>query len=494
MKKLKKIVFALVAVVTMFGCKNNGEKINESVNFREITFEDSDSIQKEELLFYMTAENYKLSEEEVYSDLKSFLALKETGSEDDENFSRALDSVENQYEISKVKTFKKEFPAANIFARGIETFDEVNFSIYDISNPEEGTKGVAVTSDDERIGSLLCILDNIDCTDTEKDPVLEIFLANLDNYVEEVSNELESITEDDLELFKEKYNITDEEIAAAKLEYENSLDARKFWGYDSWSSWSPTDVNFNNLTAKTKWNQDGIYNDAIEIMEGGNYYTGCGATALAQLMAYHEYPAKYTRDDLDTLKEKWFLAANWDGTYEWKEMTAYPEAKDLNDKGKLCVAALMYDVSKSINSLYGPTQDRNGTASNMTDRIKYLRSIGYNCDNEANYSYSSIAVSLRKDSPVMIRGKKKNTTSGHAWIIDGSLELQRTRNYYVFWVPFKCTENQDYVHCNYGWSGYNDEGTDCSYKGIGYYKSGVFAVNGGEYGNLTIATNIYPKK
>ena len=424
MKKVKRIVLALVAAATLFGCKNNSGKNYTPVSLREINFEDSDSLQKEEILFYTVAENYKLTEDEVYNDLTSFLTARITDSEKETDSSRALASVENQYEISKVKAFKKELAKSNVLARGVENTEEVNFSIYDISNTVAGTKGVAITSDDERIGSLLCILDDIDCTDTEEDPVLEIFLAHLDNYVEEVSNELESITEDDIELFKEKYNITDEEIAAAKLEYENSLEARKFWGYDSWSSWSVIDVNFNNLTAKTKWGQNGLYNDAIQAMEGGDYVTGCTATALAQIMAYHEYPEKYTRNDLSTLKSKWTLAANWDGTYDWKTMTKASEIENLTQEGKICVGALMYDVSKGINSEYEPTNNQRGTNSNMTDRIKYLRKIGYSCDNEADYSYSAIAESLRKDSPVMIRGKKKNSTSGQEVMMKEKLILR----------------------------------------------------------------------
>lgn len=493
MKKLKKLVLALVAAASLFGCKNNIAKSNVELNSREIAFEDSESILKEELLFYTTTENYKLSEEEVYNDITSFLSAKIAESDEETDYSRAVSIVKNQYDIKKISGFKRELANANAFARGVETSDEVNFSIYDISNPEEGTKGVAITSDDERIGSLLCVLDDIDCTDTDEDPVLEIFLANLDNYVEEVSNELENITENDLELFKEKYNITDEEIAAAKLEYENSLEARKFWGYDSWSSWSVIDVNYNNLTAKTKWGQRYPYNSAIVAMEGANYVTGCTATALVQIMAYYEFPARYTRNDLDTLKSKWVLASDWDGTYDWKAMTSNPDAFFLTNKGEVCVGALMYDVSKGIKSEYGPTEKRDGTGAYISDGITYMRSIGYSCDNLKTYSYNEISNSLRKGRPVAIVGY--HSKEGHAWVIDGSLELQRTRNYYVFWIPFKCKENQCYVHCNYGWNGADDEGSAYYHKGIGYYKSGVFSTSIGDFSqSLRICTNIRPNK
>lgn len=490
MKKIKIISLLLGVTVTLFSCKNNNEKNNYPVNVREIIFEDSDSTLKDELLFYTTAENYKLTDEEIYNDLTSFLAMRFSSSNEETDYSRAISIIENQYDIKKTKTFKRELPNYSIIARGVETTDEVNFSIYDISNSEEGTKRVAITSDDERIGSLLCILDDIDCTDTEEDPVLEIFLENLDNYVEEISNELENITEDDIDLFKEKYNITDEEIAAAKLEYENSLEARKFWGYDSWSSWSVINGSYNKLNIQTKWNQEQPYNNAIIAMEGKQYYTGCGATALAQIMAYHEYPSRYTRNDLSTLKSKWTLATTWDGIYDWKAMKQYPFANQLTPEGQTCVAALLYDVSKGIKSKYGLIVNSESTLSNFDNSINYLKSIGYIYDNINAYSYSSIYSSLKNNCPVLIRGN--NNIEGHAWIIDGSIELQRTRNYYVFWIPFKCKENQDYVHCNYGWGGTSDEGTAYYYKGQGYYKSGVF--NSDLNQNLKIITNIKPNK
>jgi hypothetical protein len=492
-KKLISLSIALFLCSIFISCKDTilTEESNNNfseVNTRELSYLDSDSIEKEELLFYTIADNYKLSENEVYNDLASFLALKDNDSSKNGNTSRSLGTTKAQYDISKVNAFSKVIAKINNTSRSSNYTEEVNFSIFDISNKNTGTSGIAITSDDERIGSLLCILDDINYSDTKDDPVLKIFLSNLDKYVEEVNNELESITENDIELFKQKYNITDEEIEEAKNAYENSLSSRKFWGYDNWSSWSVIDVNYNNLTAKTKWDQDGYYNDAIEALEGSFYYTGCGATAVAQIMAYHEFPSSYTRNDLSTLKSNWTLASSWNGIYDWKEMTKYPNAENLSTLGKICVGALMYDVSKSINSEYGPSEKRNGTSSNMTNRINYLRKIGYSCDDSQSYSYESISNSLHQDCPVMIRGNNDN--AGHAWVIDGSLELQRTRNYYVFWIPFENKETQAYVHCNYGWSGSRDEGVAYTYKGIGYYKSGVFVRDYNQ--NLSICTNIKP--
>ncbi len=492
MKKRFSVLFGIVTVVMSilaFSCKENIALSGDFENPREIVFEDNSSELKDELIFYSMTESYKLTEAEVSNDLNSFLALKmvNDNSHDNLNFSRAVNIVENQYDIKKVRSFSKTLPSNILLNRSVDTGSEVNFSIFNFSNQEQGTKGIAVTSDDERIGSMLAIIDDIDCTDSECDPVLEIFLSNLDNYVEKVCNELESITEDDLELFKEKYDITDEEIARAKIEYENSIESRKFWGYDSWSNWYVCDINLNNFVAKTKWGQSGPYNAAIKAMEGASYPSGCGTTAVAQIMAYHNFPKSYSRGDLDILKSRWSIASGWDGTYDWSAMTSSPDARYVSSVGQIGVGALMYEISKGVNSSYGI----NGTSSTMDNRIAYLRSVGYNCDNVSNYSYDGISNSLRRNCPVMVRGD--DGTYGHAWVIDGSLELQRSRNYYVFWIPFNFRENQSYVHCNYGWEGSDDNGNAYNYCGQGYYRNAVFETSNGNFsGSLRIVTNISP--
>ena len=314
-------------------------------------------------------------------------------------------------------------------------------------------------------------------------------MDNLNNYVEDVCSELETFTIDDIESFKHKYNITDEEIENAKQNYQNSLNTRKFWGYDSWSEWKVEKSNLNELEVLTQWNQSYPYNSAIQAMEGKSYPTGCGTTALAQIMAYHKFPKKYKRDDLNILKNNWTLASEWDGIYDWDEMTSNPKAFYISQQGKICIGALMYEISKGINSSYSLT----GTSSTMNGRISYLRKIGYKCDKQKTYTFKNISSSLQNNCPVMIRGST-SSGSGHAWIIDGSLELARTRNYYIFWIPFRCKEKQDFVHCNYGWGGYDDDGNEYNYNGKGYYKSRVFSTTSSDLSSdLKICTNIKPK-
>ena len=174
MKKNIIIFFSIFMALScmLFSCKENSiTQVDNVVESREVEFADVTSEIKDELIFYSMAEDYKLSEESVENDLSSFLALKML---DDKNVTeqtaRSINSVVDKYDIQKVKTFKKVLPTNVVLnkngleSRSAEVTDEINFAIYDISNQEDGSKGVAVTSDDERIGSLLCVLDNIDYT------------------------------------------------------------------------------------------------------------------------------------------------------------------------------------------------------------------------------------------------------------------------------------------------------------------------------------------
>ena len=233
MKKFLEINAAVLAVlVALVSCSDERPASPSIPAQREIGFDDERTTLKEELMFYEIAECYKLTEESVQNDLSSFLALRdraENGQYAEGDGLLSARNAEEKYEIRKTMSFSRTIPGLSLSARGVDTIDDINFSVHEITNREDGTRITAVTSDDERVGSILCVIERTGNENEEDDPVLEIFLSSLDDYVVEVGNELETITENDIELFKEKYGITDEDIERARLEYENSREARKFW-------------------------------------------------------------------------------------------------------------------------------------------------------------------------------------------------------------------------------------------------------------------------
>ena len=516
MKFFKKITIAVLIIASFVSCDNS--KVSNDDSVRAASFDTTEAIERDELVFLSLSQNYKLNDKQINHDLESFLSAKNCENTSNLNqlqllYTKSSNSSEKRYEIEKKKTFSRQFSTGNIFANNkkLQTKsvdgkdqDSITFSIYNFADSETGKKGFAITSDDERIGSLLCVIEDCEYSEDVKNPLLDIFLSHLDYYVENVRNEWESITEADYEMFKQKYGITDEDIEKARLEYENSLKTKKFWGYSDWSEWSVNDINLNNFKSKTKWGQGAgyysPYNDAIKAVYGKNYLTGCGATAVAQIIAYHKWPERYSKN-LDFLKSKWTTAKNnnWNGIYDWDAMLSNPNANFVSINGKIGIGALLYETAEEMNSQYYINEyGQASTSTYLTDALRCFRARGYLCDDISRYSFDKISSSLNKDRPVYVfgnNGKSGNSYSGHFWIIDGSLELKRSRNYYVFWIPFPCDEYQSYVHCNFGWSGFDDKGTAYDYCGTGYYKSGVFATTNYDFSNnLQVITNIRPNR
>ena len=69
------------------------------------------------------------------------------------------------------------------------------------------------------------------------------------------------------------------------------------------------------------WNQDSPYNDLCPLYQGDRSVTGCVATAMAQVLKYHNYPVhgtgshSYTTDSLK-------LSAGFDfanTVFEWEQ-------------------------------------------------------------------------------------------------------------------------------------------------------------------------------
>ena len=507
MKKF--FIYSFLLILLFISCSNNYKPAEDSTKNGTVSFDTTETIQKDELVFLSLSGDYKLTDEQINYDLTSFLSVKNgeiPESTDNELgfITKSLQENNKRFNLDKKTSFTKSFSNRNVIdddnqiitkSDNKNTADDITFSIYDYLDSKTGKKGFALCSDDERVGSILCIIEDQEYSEDMNNPILDIFLSNLDTYVENVSNEWESITEVDYELFKEKYNLTDEDIEKARLEYENSLKIKEFWGWGKWSDWSINDVFLNNYTALTKWGQGNPYNSAIKAMYNRNYLVGCGAVAVAQIMAYHRWPCNYGLN-LNDLKDRWFLAKriDWDGVYNWDEMLRDPKAKNLFDDGLVGVGALLYEVAEGIKSDYS----EEGTSSYIEDSVKFLRKYGYLCDNVTKYSFDGVCVSLMQNYPLLVRGdngKSGSSYSGHAWVIDGAIELKRSRTYYAFWIPFPCHEFSGYVHCNYGWGGRDDEGNDFQYSICGYYKSGVFSTSIGDYNNdLQIVRYIRPNR
>ena len=183
---------------------------------------------------------------------------------------------------------------------------------------------------------------------------------------------------------------------------------------------------------KSKWGQDYPYSKQTR------YMTGCVATAVAQVMYYHKWPAQgkgqesYTVKFDNTVRSADFTKSH----YDWDNMLLDYNRRNITTKQEDAVALLMNDVGIATNMQY--TDRASGTQRYMAERA--LRNYFDYDASMVTRSYEGIdnfieivKKELRNGFPLYISGDSK-TGGGHAWVCDGF-------------------DEEDRFHMNFGWNG-----------------------------------------
>ena len=135
----------------------------------------------------------------------------------------------------------------------------------------------------------------------------------------------------------------------------------------------------NILLGNIQWDQTEPYNLLCPVYtdENGNEWnsvTGCGATAIAQIMRYHKWPKELTVDIPDYTTEYFAPKQEWEGVkvgqeghpYDWDNMLEeyFDEywSPLYNDEQALAVAQLMSDVGRAMKMEYGRESTTYNTA------------------------------------------------------------------------------------------------------------------------------------
>ncbi len=211
----------------------------------------------------------------------------------------------------------------------------------------------------------------------------------------------------------------------------------------------------------TRWNQDYPYNALCPSYNGQRSVTGCVATAMAQVMAYHKWPEKGTGDHQYFYRNEWISLDFSKITYDWTSMLdSYADGAG-TERQKSAVATLMYSCGVSTDMQYSPTQS--GTpdiyvASALVDYFGYDKGIRY-----AERDYFGlldweefIYGQLRDYGPVQYSGSSSD--GGHSFVCDGY-------------------SSDGFFHINWGWGGTSDgffrlTALDPASQGIGGSSSG----------------------
>ena len=227
---------------------------------------------------------------------------------------------------------------------------EILFYVFDLVNGTD--TGFALASGDARIGSVIAVVEDGSFDDTEN-PYMVLFHSLLEGYIYRTIDE---------------YNcITDQDIAMAKLRAQGVRSVVLP------SGWNEPIACVEPLTIGTQWDQHTPYNDVINITAGkapNTWVTGCAATAIAQIMAYHKWPevphdpirvpsANPTHqtprvysftNPYDLTKTIYFSGI----TYDWAGMTANPKANnsDVTSESKMHIGVLMMAIGDRVGMKY----------------------------------------------------------------------------------------------------------------------------------------------
>lgn len=165
----------------------------------------------------------------------------------------------------------------------------------------------------------------------------------------------------------------------------------------------------------TTWSQGVGYNNYVPLTgcsgySNGHAPTGCVATAMAQVMKYHQSPS----------------------SYNWSIMPNY--VTNTTNTGANAISTLMANIGSAVNMNYGCS----GSGANMstaTNTLKYT--YGYLSSSYVNFNHNTVKQQHNLNRPVILSG------GTHAWVTDG------------YRTHYDCNNGIGYLylHMNWGWGG-----------------------------------------
>ena len=245
---------------------------------------------------------------------------------------------------------------------------------------------------------------------------------------------------------------------------------------------------------KTTWDQDSPYWNLCPGTGNNKAYTGCVATAMAQVMKYWEWPKKgtgsHTYQPMDPNNERQKSkrygeqTANFgETTYDWANMkNSYSGTYTTTEA--TAVATLMFHCGVATEMMYGNSSDggsgtytvnygdwtdyqcaqsafpaffgykKEGLTGYMRDGYTYQGTTYYKKWSDADWT-AMLKAELDKKHPIMYGGA--GDEGGHSFICDGY-------------------DDAGYFHFNWGWSGEND-----GYYLLSSLKPGSGGAGGGSY-------------
>lgn len=204
---------------------------------------------------------------------------------------------------------------------------------------------------------------------------------------------------------------------------------------------------FYGSRLNTKWGQSEPWNRKVpRVPDGGTLKrgsTGCSAVALAQLLYFSHYKfgvpsglqhGTHFEDNSYELPPKYLLMNYREGNYvqnspRWNQMILKSNEAERNPEGAEYVAEFMAEVGYRLGMEY----KEDGSGADITRGV--LRSYGVDCD-YGNYKEEIVIDNLKNGLPILVSAYRQKETkrflfwkfdnykNGHAWVIDGLVDVK----------------------------------------------------------------------
>lgn len=189
---------------------------------------------------------------------------------------------------------------------------------------------------------------------------------------------------------------------------------------------------------QSTWGQDAPFFNMTPIRDGKQAKTGCVATAMSQIMAYHKHPAcgqgTHTYSDKETNITLDFSKA----PFEWSKIKMnYAGSSDIGANN--AVAHLMYSSAVSISTVFGSGTSESSSISARAALIDYFdydeNTVKFYRKNHFTYRawVDKMKRELSEKRPILYGGISTKHM-GHSFVIDGY-------------------DKDELFHVNWGWDG-----------------------------------------
>lgn len=206
-----------------------------------------------------------------------------------------------------------------------------------------------------------------------------------------------------------------------------------------------------------KWGQEDIYGYYCP-----NYIAGCAPTAIAQIMAYHQYPSSFIASvnmGGDYLAGE-SVSLNWTGIKTHIDL--HTDSLSCNQYHKQ-ISALLREIGYAANTNYTSPNSSSTSTNNVPGAFEHF---GYTTSSPVlvnSNSISTLTSCIKSFGPVCMRGSRvqNDTLIGHAWVADGYKDFAYYHNGYSwatngdepFMFEHTLIRESHVLHINWGWDG-----------------------------------------